>query len=315
MEKGELTTEKRLAFRFDLWHTSSMSVDAVRYRGRQFSAQQIASIGETIAANPGISRWKLSRKLCETWPWKQANGALCDMTCRSLLLELERSGRIELPPVRRKTRNNLAERKRPEPVGMDMRPVRGPMTVLRSAIEFHQVRRTPDEALFNSLIEQYHYLGYEQPVGEHLKYLVTANGQAISCLALSSAPRHLGCRDRFIGWDQQTRRRNIHLIAYNTRFLILPWVEVPHLASHLLGRMAARISTDWERMYAHPVHLIETFVDPRRFLGTCYLAANWMVLGYTTGRGKNDLTHKPNRPVKQVLAYPLDRRFRELLRA
>jgi hypothetical protein len=164
-------------------------------------------------------------------------------------------------------------------------------------------------------MEQYHYLGYEQPVGEHVKYLITANGQAISCLALSSAPRHLGCRDRFIGWDPEARKRNIHLIAYNTRFLILPWVEVPHLASHLLSCTARRISGDWERMYLHPVHLLETFVDPQRFQGTCYRAANWILLGYTTGRGKNDLTHKPNRPLKQVLAYPLHRRFRELLGA
>jgi len=132
-------------------------------------------------------------------------------------------------------------------------------------------------------------------------------------MALSSSPRHLGCRDRFIGWDQQTRRRNIHRIAYNTRFLILPWVNVPYLASHLLSRMAARVSTDWERMYAHPVHLLETFVDPERFAGTCYRAANWVSLGYTTGRGKNDLTHRPNRSCKQVLVYPLHRRFRQLL--
>jgi hypothetical protein len=292
-----------------------MSLGALSYRGRKVTEQQIASIGEMIRAKAGISRWKLSRELCEAWQWKQANGALCDMVCRGLLLALDRAGHIQLPPVRRNTRNHLAERQRPEPVIADKRPVRGPLAALRGAIEFQQVRRTAEEALFNSLMEQYHYLGYEQPVGEHLKYLVTANGQAISCLALSSAVRHLGCRDRFIGWDQQTRKRNIHLIGYNTRFLILPWVEVPYLASHLLSRMAARISADWEKLYAHPVHLLETFVDSERFAGTCYRAANWVVLGYTTGRGKNDLTHQPNRSRKQVLAYPLQRRFRDLLRA
>jgi hypothetical protein len=291
-----------------------MSLGVVRYRGCDISKQQLASIGEMMRVNPGISRWKLSRQLCEAWDWKQANGALRDMVCRSFLLELERSGHIQLPPARRQTRNYLVQRERPEPVIADTRPVRDPVTALRTAIEFHQVRRTPQEALFNGLMEQYHYLGYQQPVGEHVKYLVTANEQVIACLALSSAPRHLGCRDRFIGWDLQARQRNIHLIAYNTRFLILPWVEVPHLASHLLSRMATRISGDWERMYAHPIHLLETFVDPQRFRGTCYRAANWVFLGYTTGRGKNDLTHKPNRPLKQVLVYPLHRRFRELLR-
>lgn len=290
-------------------------MSVLRYRGRQVTVQQIAAITAMIEANPGISRWKLSRLLCEAWQWTQANGALRDMVCRSLLLELDRAGHIQLPAVRRRTRNYLADRQSPEPVIADKRPVCGPLSELRQNIELHQVRRTPQEALFNSLVEQYHYLGYEHPVGEHVKYLVTASGQAIACMALSSSPRHLGCRDRFIGWDQQTRKRNIHHIAYNTRFLILPWVNVPHLASHLLSRMAARVSRDWERMYAHPVHLLETFVDPERFAGTCYRAANWVSLGYTTGRGKNDLTHRPNRSRKQVLAYPLHRRFRQLLGA
>jgi hypothetical protein len=164
----------------------------VRYRGCDISKQQLASIGEMMRVNPGISRWKLSRQLCEAWDWKQANGALRDMVCRSFLLELERSGHIQLPPARRQTRNYLVQRERPEPVIADTRPVRDPVTALRTAIEFHQVRRTPQEALFNGLMEQYHYLGYQQPVGEHVKYLVTANEQVIACLALSSAPRHLG---------------------------------------------------------------------------------------------------------------------------
>jgi hypothetical protein len=135
----------------------------------------------------------------------------------------------------------------------------------------------------------------------------------VAALAWSSSPRHLGARDRYIGWNREARRRNISLIAYNTRFLILPWVKVPHLASHILGRMAARISADWEARYAHPIYLLETFVDPQRFRGTCYLAANWKVLGETTGRGKDDQAHRPNRSLKRVLALPLHRRFRERL--
>lgn len=291
----------------------------MRYRGRQIDRAEIDSVQQFIAAHPGLSRWKLSRQLCEVWQWKQPNGALRDMVCRGLLLALERAGEIQLPPVRRRVRNYLAQpgalRARPRLIAPDRQPVCGALGDLRPALEFHQVRRTPQEALFHSLLEQYHYLGYQQPVGEHLKFLVTLCGQPIACLAWSSAPRHLGCRDRFIGWDPPTRRRNLHLIAYNTRFLILPWVSVPHLASHLLSRMAARISADWERMYAHPVYLLETFIDPGRFRGTCYRAANWVVVGRTTGRGKDDLTHRPNRPVKEVLVYPLHRRFRELLRA
>ena len=129
----------------------------------------------------------------------------------------------------------------------------------------------------------------------------------------SSAPRHLASRDRFIGWSGEARRRNIRYLAYNTRFLILPWISVPHLASHILGRMARQISQDWERVYGHPIYYLETFIDPERFRGTCYRAANWVVLGRTTGRGKDDQTHQANRSIKEVLGLPLTRRFRELL--
>jgi hypothetical protein len=180
-------------------------------------------------------------------------------------------------------------------------------------IELQQVRRTGDEPLFNSLMEQHHYLKYEQPVGEQLKYLAWAQGRPIACLAWSSAPRHLGSRDRYIGWSAEARRRNIRFIAYNTRFLILPWVRVPHLASHLLGRMAAVLSGDWCRTYGHPIYFAETFIDPGRFRGTCYRAANWQLMGLTTGRGKNDQTNKPNRPIKEILGLPLTPRFREYL--
>jgi hypothetical protein len=180
-------------------------------------------------------------------------------------------------------------------------------------LEFQQVRRTPQEPLFNSLLEQYHYLRYQQPVGEHLKYIVSAKGQAIACLAWCSAPRHLANRDRFIGWSAEARKRNLHLLAYNTRFLILPWVQVPHLASHILGRMAKIVPYDWQRLYAHPVYWLETFIDPARFKGTCYRAANWLHLGSTTGRGHNARTKKRTRPVKELFGLPLTPRFRELL--
>ena len=175
------------------------------------------------------------------------------------------------------------------------------------------MRRTPEEALFNSLMEQHHYLGYTQPVGEHLKYLVFAGGRPIACLAWSSAPRHLGSRDRFIGWSAAARRQNIRLLAYNTRFLILPWVKVAHLASHLLGRMAQVLAGDWERVYGHPIYFLETFVDPQRFRGTCYRAANWMRLGTTTGRGKDAPSMTPNRSIKEVLGYALSKDFRQRL--
>jgi hypothetical protein len=206
----------------------------------------------------------------------------------------------------------MVVRERPALVPVDTRALIARLNELRS-LEVRQVRRTSDEPLFNSLVEHHHYLGYEQPVGEHLKYLVRAQGRPIACMALSSAPRHLGSRDRYIGWSQEARKRNIRLIAYNTRFLILPWVQVPYLASHILSRVAATLSSDWERMYKHPIRFVETFIDPERFRGTCYRAANWVLLGRTTGRGKDDLTHRQNRSIKEVFGLPLTRKFRELL--
>jgi len=175
------------------------------------------------------------------------------------------------------------------------------------------VRRTPEESLFNYLVGQYHPLGYIRPVGEHLKYLVYAAGRPIACLAWSSAPRHLGARDRFIGWSAEARRRNIRFIAYNPRYLILPWVRVPHLASHVLGQMARRLAGDWEQAYEHPIYFLETFIDPERYRGTCYRAANWVVMGRTTGRGKNCPNKRPNRSIKEVLGYPLVKDFRARL--
>ena len=287
--------------------------EAWRYRGQEIDSEQIAFLREFIREHPTSSRWKLSRQLCEALGWKQANGALRDVVCRGLLLMLERAGQIELPPVRRQIRGQRRTgRPRPEAMLIDTTPVAGPLQQL-VPIEIQQVRRTADEPLFNSLMEHYHYLSYEQPVGEHLKYLAWAHGRPIACLAWSSAPRHLGSRDRFIGWDAAARRRNIQLIAYNTRFLILPWIQVPHLASHILSRIARQLSQDWERLYHHPIYFLETFVDPERFRGTCYRAANWVLLGRTTGRGKDDHTNRPNRSIKEVLGYPLTPRFRELL--
>jgi hypothetical protein len=276
------------------------------------TADDITSIRQLIAENPGASRRRLSEKLCEAWQWKQANGALRAMVCRGLLLMLHRAGEIQLPPIRYQTLNPFVVRATPAPMLIDTTPVAGTLKQLQP-IELQQVRRTGDEPLFNSLMEQHHYLKYEQPVGEHAKYLAWAQGRPIACLAWSSAPRHLGSRDRYIGWNAEARRRNIRFVAYNTRFLILPWVRVPHLASHLLGRMTAILSDDWQRMYSHPIYFAETFIDPSRFRGTCYRAANWQLLGLTTGRGKNDQTNKPNRPIKEILGLPLTPRFREYL--
>jgi len=285
----------------------------LRYRGRDVTHSEVLFLRQLIEANPDKSRRALSTLVCEAWNWRQPNGALRDMLCRSLMLELHRAGHIELPPVRFRPHNNAICRRRQQPALVDSSPLQARLSQL-PPLRFTEVRRSAEEHLFNSLIEDYHYLGYTRPVGEHLKFLVTtAEHRPIACFAWSSAPRHLGPRDRFIGWSQGARRANIRYLAYNTRFLILPWVQVPHLASHLLGRMARRLSREWERSYAHPIYYLESFVDPGRFRGTCYRAANWHFLGLTTGRGKDAPTYEPNRSLKEILGYPLTKRFRELL--
>ena len=210
----------------------------LRYRGREVTDSDITFIEELIAENPGASRRRLSTLLCEAWDWRQANGELRDMVCRGLMLKLHRAGHIELPPVRFVPRNNVIARRKPQRVLVDRTPL---CTTLKQVqpLEILQVRRTGEEAYYDGLIEEYHYLGYTRPVGEHLKYLIVTSNRPLACMAWGSAPRHLGPRDRFIGWSAKARHRNIRYLAYNTRFLILPWVEVPHRV------LAASVRDGW----------------------------------------------------------------------
>lgn len=280
------------------------------YRHRVITNEDLVFIRELIAANPESSRRNLSEKLCQAWNWVQTNGALRSMVCRGLMLMLHRQGLIELPAVRQTSRNPFVQRVVPRQISVDDSPLNMRLADL-GMLEIRQVRRTPDEAMFNALMQQHHYLGYTQPVGEQLKYMVFAQGRPIACMAWSSSPRHLGSRDKFIGWSKSARLANIKMLAYNTRFLILPWVTVPHLASHLLGRIARRLSSDWQTVYAHPIYFLETFIEPERFRGTCYKAANWTLMGVTTGRGKADQTHQANRSIKQVFGLALVKDFRQ----
>jgi hypothetical protein len=283
-----------------------------RYRGREISRDDIKFINGLIASNPDDSRWALSKKLCQAWNWVQPNGNLKDMVCRSLMLELHRTGHIRLPDKKRFPPNPLAHRRKPECIDVDQSSMQVKLSDVHP-FEFRQVHRTPDEKIFNSLIEQYHYLGYSHPVGEQLKYIIYGQRRPVACMAWSSAVRHIGARDRFIGWSAEIRVKHLHMMVYNTRFLILPWVKIPHLASHILGRMARILPRDWNRIYHHRIYYLETFVDKTRFVGTCYKAANWIYLGDTTGRGKNDHTNRPNRSIKAVWGYPLIKNFRSVM--
>lgn len=282
------------------------------YRGREVSDDDVVFIRELIATHPELSRRRLSYKLCEAWGWVQPNGTMKDMLCRGLMLALHRGGHIELPPVRQRPPNNVVARRRPRRVDVDRSPIAGRLSSL-GRVELRQVRGTADDELVNGLIEEHHYMGYQRPVGEHLKFLVLAQERPVACFMWSSSLPKLRPRDRFIGWSAEARARNVQLIAYNSRFLILPWVQVRHLASHLLGRMTRELSAYWSDVYGHPIHLAETYVDRDRFAGTCYRAANWLHIGQTTGRGSHAPTMKATRSKKDILVQPLDKRFREHL--
>jgi hypothetical protein len=289
----------------------------LRFRGRNITDVDVRLVRGLIAANPHLHRSGLSRMLCELWDWlRQDNGVLREMVARGLLLTLHKAGHIELPPAAAHSNNHLrqphAKRRTPHPVPVDRVPLRTSLKEL-GPLTFAQVRRSAQEPVFNWLLASEHPLGFVRPVGEHLKFVVYAGLRPVALFAWSSAPRHLGPRDRYIGWSQEHRRHNLKYVSYNTRYLILPWVQVPHLASHLLSRMTRMLPREWEKVYSHPVYFAETFVDPTRHRGICYQAANWILLGRTTGRGNNAPTKKQSRSLKDVWGLPLIEDFRERL--
>ena len=286
--------------------------EIITFRGRFVSEEDVTIVRKIIAAYPDGSRRFISQEVCRAWDWRQPNGMLKDMVCRSLLLLLESKGFIKQPPPKCILHNPLANRKKPAKVAIDQTPIETAFSNLRP-VTMMQVRRTPTEKLFNSLINEFHYLGYTKTVGEHLKYMAFSNNRPVACVIWGSAPWYIGARDRFIGWSAETRKKNLHLIANNTRFLILPWLKVSNLASHILALSRRIISRDWQRIYNHSIYLVETFVDTERFAGTCYKADNWIYVGQTTGLGKLSKSRKPDRSKKAVYVYPLTKNFREKL--
>jgi len=284
----------------------------ITYRGRSVTKDDIATVARIIAAHPDKSRRFISQEVCRVWDWRQHNDVLKDMVCRSLLLLLESKGFIKLPPRRCIPANPLANRKKPTRVVVDQTPIQCPIGEL-FPVTLEQVRRTYFEKLFNGLVSEHHYLGYTQPVGEHLKYIAFSHDRPIACLGWGSPPWYIGVRDRFIGWSKEIRQKNLHLIANNLRFLIAPWVQVSCLASYLLALNRQCLSQDWQRLYHHPVYLVETFVDTERYRGTCYKADNWICVGQTTGLGKLSTSQQPVLSKKAVYVYPLTRNFRQEL--
>jgi len=281
-------------------------------QGRSVSKEDIAHIRELIRSNPSWHRTRLSRELCQEWGWFNHQGQVKDMACRTLLLKLEALGYLTLPK-RQAVSPNAYRNRAIQDVFHDTRAIEGSLREL-TPLSIEVVKDKGSLSLFGLLLSRYHYLGYRGSVGENMKYLVfDCRGRPLSCVLFGSAAWKVGCRDGYIGWDRVQRPQRLHLVTNNMRFLVLPWVKIPHLASHVLGRIVRRIREDWKKIYGHEVVLLETFVDVSRFRGTCYRAANWLLVGRTKGRSRNDRYNTIRVPQKDVYVYPLRSGFREIL--
>jgi len=282
----------------------------LRYRARTIGPAELAIIRATIAAHAAEGRTRISQLLCAAWDWRQPNGRLKEYACRDLLLRLEERGYITLPP-RRRAPDGPCQQDRlvpPPPPGP-------PLTAadLRTLVVRPVARG--ERPLWKACLAHYHYLGYAPGAGEQLGYVASLQGQLVGCLAWGAATYRNGPRDTYLGWDLATKRARLPLVVQNTRFLLLPWVRIPHLASKVLAATLRRLPADWESRYGHGLLLAESFVDPRHFRGTCYRAANWLCLGPTQGAGKHGNRYRRHGVPKLVFVYPLHPQARERLAA
>lgn len=282
-------------------------------QGRRLGAAEVAQIQTLLAEHPSWHRTRLSRELCVRWEWCNGAGRLKDMACRTMLLKLQSRGWIQLPPRQGPSVNGRRNR-RLAPLEVDDRPLRGPLAWWRPLqVEVVPAGR-PEAILCQGLLQRYHYLRHRNGVGENLKYLVRERqGRPVACVLFGSAAWRCQPRDRFIGWTSTQRQQRLSRVVNNTRFLLLPWVQIPELASHLLNLITRRLSRDWQAKYGHPIHLVETFVERERFVGTCYRAAGWVRVGATSGRGRNAPSLAPQGPVKEIYLKPLGADFRTRL--
>lgn len=288
-------------------------------QGRHIAAADLEQVRQLLAEHPDWSRRRLSQHLATLWNWRNLVGQLKDMAARTLLLKLEQRGWIVLPPRRQVPSNRMRHKPMPtspELVGESaLRADLGTLLPLEIS-EVSTLAGTRQRALFEHLLHRHHYLSYRSPVGENLQYLVSDHqGRPLACVLFGAAAWQCADRDEHIGWNAAMRGQGLHLIANNSRFLIAPWVRVPSLASHLLSRIARRLSRDWQRKYGHPIYLLETFVQRDRFAGRCYRAANWRRVGQTKGRSRQNRPdgRRYRLPIKDVYLYPLHPRFAQRL--
>ena len=292
--------------------SASASEPTLRYCGRHFSADDIETIRRLIASNPQHNRARLSRLVCQELGWRRPDGRGKDMSCRVAMLRMQRDGWIVLPPPQ-KGNGNGRRRPRLTAASEPADPISLPAKAA-AALRLQPVNTPRESVLWNELIERYHYLGYQPLPGAQMRYLVYQGPHLLAVLGFGAAAWKVAPRDRFIGWSPEQRAVNLRQIVNNARFLILPWITAPNLASRVLAAAAKRVVDDWPYRYGYELLLLETFVERNRFRGTAYRAANWIHVGHTQGRGKLDRHHRHSLPVKDIFLYPLRRDFRRKLR-
>lgn len=290
-------------------------ISACILQGRRIEPSDVVQIQELIRTHPEWSRYRLSNELCSLWNWRTELGERKDMAARTLLCKLHERGWVQLPPPRiaSPNRHRLTA---PPPRTWDTAPIVGSLRSL-GGVRIEEVSaRIEARTKVRSALASFHYLGYRAPVGESLQYTASdSSGRLLGVMVFGAAAWKCAARDQWIGWNSAQRKAGLGRIANQSRFLILPWVQVAHLASHLLGAVARRIASDWKRKYGHSVVLLESFVEVERFRGTCYRAANWEALGRTTGRSRQDRDRTLRVPVKEVFVLPLKADFRKELAA
>lgn len=291
--------------------SSKASNTSLRYCGRLFSTKEIDQIQQLITDDPRLNRAQLSRRVCDMIGWLRPDGGRKDMSCRVAMLRMHRDGLIILPKPQKGNGNG-----RNRPLLTSASDPREPISLPAGALGqllFRPVNSRRDSSLWNELIERYHYLGYKPLPGAQIRYLVFSENHLLAALGFGAAAWTIAPRDRFIGWTAEQRVANLHLVINNARFLILPWITSPNLASRILAGVNKQLPHHWQTRYRYQPVLMETFVEKNRFRGTCYRAANWIYVGKTQGRGKLDQYKRRQLPVKDIFLYPLSKAFRQIL--
>jgi hypothetical protein len=281
------------------------------YCGREFSPEDIQTIKLLMEHNPSLKRRPLSRKVCERLGWLKPNGELKDMTCRVAMLRMHCDAVITLPPAQ--SRGVRVKPHFPPTTATDPQtPLLQPVHEL-GALTLCPITDTASSRLWNEYIARYHYLGYTPMSGSQMRYNVFAGDRHVALLSFGASAWKLAGRERFIGWQEAERLKNLQLVVNNARFLILPWIQSKGLASKILSKIARQLPVDWHQRYGYSPVLFETFVESQRHRGTCYKAANWTHVGQTTGRGKKSTVHHPIIPIKDIWLYPLRKDFASML--